>query len=136
MKCISVLQPWAWLLAHGYKDVENRTWYSRYHGPFAIHAGKRFDDECRRDLAALRERFPSIVFPPSFECGGFVGLANASGSVTTSTSRWFSGPHGILVDEARPIAFIPYRGQLGWFEVPDEIFSVGVASTSTQGSLL
>ena len=38
MKCLSILQPWAWAIIHGGKDVENRTWRTAYRGPLLIHA--------------------------------------------------------------------------------------------------
>ena len=43
MKAISIRQPWAWLIVHGYKDVENRTWATKHRGPILIHAGKTLD---------------------------------------------------------------------------------------------
>ncbi len=39
MKTISVNQPWAWLIIHGGKWIENRRWRTQYRGPLAIHAG-------------------------------------------------------------------------------------------------
>lgn len=40
MKALSLRQPWAWLVAAGLKDVENRTWPTKFRGRFLIHAGK------------------------------------------------------------------------------------------------
>lgn len=40
MKAITILQPYAHLIASGEKRVENRTWPTRYRGPLLIHAGK------------------------------------------------------------------------------------------------
>lgn len=37
-KAISVKQPWAYLLCAGIKDVENRTWPTKYRGRVYIHA--------------------------------------------------------------------------------------------------
>ena len=39
MKAISIKQPWASLIAHGIKDIENRTWRTNYRGRVLIHAG-------------------------------------------------------------------------------------------------
>lgn len=36
---ITVLQPWAWALATGFKTLENRRWKSSFRGRVAIHAG-------------------------------------------------------------------------------------------------
>lgn len=38
MKTLSIKQPWASLIAHGIKDVENRTWRTKHRGRIYIHA--------------------------------------------------------------------------------------------------
>lgn len=38
IKALSIKQPWASLIAHGIKDIENRTWATKYRGPIYIHA--------------------------------------------------------------------------------------------------
>ncbi|MFD2600180.1 ASCH domain-containing protein [Sphingobacterium corticis] len=38
MKALSIKQPWASLIAHGIKDIENRTWKTSYRGRIYIHA--------------------------------------------------------------------------------------------------
>jgi hypothetical protein len=40
MKAITILQPWASLIACGAKKIETRSWATKYRGPLAIHAGK------------------------------------------------------------------------------------------------
>jgi hypothetical protein len=39
MKAITILQPWASLVAIGAKKIETRSWATKYRGPLAIHAG-------------------------------------------------------------------------------------------------
>ncbi len=39
MKAITILQPWASLIACGEKKIETRGWPTKYRGPIAIHAG-------------------------------------------------------------------------------------------------
>ena len=42
MRALTVKAPWSWAIAHGGKDVENRTWQPPcWLGPLAIHAGAR-----------------------------------------------------------------------------------------------
>lgn len=43
MKALSIRQPWASLIAKGYKAIELRTWKRSYRGPLAIHASKKPD---------------------------------------------------------------------------------------------
>ncbi len=39
MKTITVKQPWASLIVEGLKDIENRTWSTKFRGRVLIHAG-------------------------------------------------------------------------------------------------
>lgn len=50
MKALSLLQPWASLVAVGAKRIETRSWATRYRGPLAIHASKRFPKSTREVL--------------------------------------------------------------------------------------
>lgn len=43
MKAITIKQPWATLIAEGYKEYEFRTWKIKYRGDILIHAGKGID---------------------------------------------------------------------------------------------
>lgn len=38
MKALSIKQPWASLIAHGIKDIENRTWRTHFRGRIFIHS--------------------------------------------------------------------------------------------------
>lgn len=42
MKCISLWQPWATLIALGEKTIETRSSSTDYRGPLAIHAAKKW----------------------------------------------------------------------------------------------
>jgi hypothetical protein len=95
----------------GHKDIENRSWPTRYRGRFLIHAGKQYDG--RRD----EWDWPDIEMPESFAMGGIVGQAELVGCVTESSSRWFCGPYGFVIRDARPLPFKPCRGALGFFKV-------------------
>src|SRR5574341_78437 len=45
MKALTLLQPWATLIAICAKEIETRSWYTKYRGRIAIHAAKRFPEE-------------------------------------------------------------------------------------------
>jgi hypothetical protein len=50
MKVITVIQPWATLIALGEKKFETRSWATKYRDELGIHAGKKIDKEaCRRE---------------------------------------------------------------------------------------
>jgi hypothetical protein len=46
MKALSMTQPWASLLATGRKQIETRSWRTKYRGPIAIHAATKFPPNC------------------------------------------------------------------------------------------
>lgn len=43
MKVVSLMQPWATLIALGEKSIETRSWATKYRGEIAIHASKTID---------------------------------------------------------------------------------------------
>lgn len=126
MKALSVRQPWAWLLVHGHKDIENRTWQNGFRGQLLIHAGKAMTDTEYLDVLrflASKERLRHLVdilpAPPDLERGGIVGRVDVVGCFADHASPWFMGPYGFLVRNQTTVSFRPYVGMLGLFEVPD-----------------
>jgi activating signal cointegrator 1 len=47
VKALSLTQPWASLVAEGFKLVETRSWSTPYRGPLAIHAAAGFPVDAR-----------------------------------------------------------------------------------------
>ena len=116
LKAISVRQPYAWLLVAGHKDIENRKWKTRHRGRLLVHASSRPDphiDEIRQDIY---RRF-GIRIPRHLPLGGVVGQVNIVDCVTSSSSRWFSGPVGFLCRRAKQLPFVRLTGRLGIFTV-------------------
>lgn len=119
MKALSILQPWAWLIVTGQKDIENRVWHTTYRGPVLIHAGKKYN---KRDYADDAEDFEN--YPNREELiGGIVGIATITDCVSESSSRWFNGPYGFVLKDARRFPLVPMPGQLRFFDVPDAILA-------------
>ena len=42
-KAISIKQPWSYLIASGVKDIENRTWKTKFRGRVLIQVGAKAD---------------------------------------------------------------------------------------------
>jgi activating signal cointegrator 1 len=63
MKALTIIQPFAHLIATGEKRVENRTWPTGYRGPLAIHAGKarRYDGEPVSEIARYYDIDPRVL---------------------------------------------------------------------------
>jgi len=62
VKAITIHQPWASLIAHGYKRFETRSW-TNYRGPIAIHAGLQSDFETVKMLALNYTRIWHQISP-------------------------------------------------------------------------
>ena len=121
MKALSIRQPWAWAILHG-KDIENRTWPTHFVGHFLIHAGKKFDHDGYIWLLEHRKLLNGEIPPKdSMQRGGFVGKSEVIRCVNDHPSPFFFGPWGFVLSGSMPTLFVPYRGQLGFFDVPDEI---------------
>lgn len=117
---LSIRQPWAWLIASGCKNVENRTWRTRNRGSFLVHASSSMTsaeyDACVLFVASFAPSLASIIPPLSdLPLGGIVGRATLLDCVTSHPSEWFCGPYGFVVSDAVATAFIPCKGRLGFW---------------------
>lgn len=116
MKTLSIRQPWAQLIIHHGKDIENRTWRTNYRGPLLIHASstKSWDDygiacEMAGDILG---HCPIGPFH-HIDFGCIIGIVDLVDCVSESDSPWFCGPYGLLLWNPRPINPIPVKGRLG-----------------------
>lgn len=134
MKALSVHQPWAWLIVNGYKDVENRTWRTTFRGRIYIHAGLKPDKsvsayELMKDKGGIPWEQYRRLHNMHFEAlGCIVGEVEIVDCLVpghmAQTHRWYEGPYGFLLSD--PVAYskpIPYKGQLGFFEVDLTLWS-------------
>jgi len=53
--------------------------------------------------------------PFGLDRGGIIGVASVVDIVTDSDDPWFMGARGLVLDDVRPVEFIPCRGMLGFF---------------------
>jgi hypothetical protein len=133
MRALSLTQPWAWLVVHGGKDIENRVWNTKHRGAFLIHAAKgmtmdQYDDAV---LFAL-EVDPTINMPGprDLERGGIIGATNLYTVIhplrpieMQQRLPWHMPEQfGFVLGDTRPLPFLPCKGALGFwgnFEIVD-----------------
>ncbi len=58
MKVLTIKQPFASLIAEGYKEYEFRTWNAKYRGPLLIHAGLKVDKKAMKRYESLNLDYP------------------------------------------------------------------------------
>lgn len=127
----------------------------RYRGPLLIHASAWWDayevaftfKEYIRDIWRETEHgkahagplTPNMIGEPR---GGIVGRAVAIGTVYPDGSyvstpglrgptdmRWHApGSYGLILADVEPLPFVPWKGALGLFEVPDEVVARAIAA--------
>jgi hypothetical protein len=124
MKALSIRQPWAWLILHAQKDIENRTWATKFRGPVLIHASQTMTkadyEACEIFCQGLEGYGPWWL--PHFDacrekCGGIVGQVEIVDCVNHSDSCWFTGPVGFVLAKPSVLPFRPMKGRLGFFNV-------------------
>lgn len=59
MKVLTIKQPFATLIAEGYKTYEFRTWKTKYRGELLIHAGKGIDKKAMERFKHLELDYPT-----------------------------------------------------------------------------
>ena len=121
MKAISIRQPWAWLILHAGKDIENRSWSTNIRGRILIHTGRhivRYEHEDALILATrILGRDVDCPRMADMEAGGIIGSVEIVDCITRSDSPWFFGKFGFVLKDPRPAPFFKVNGQLGFFEV-------------------
>lgn len=127
MRALSIRNPWAAAIIQGTKDVENRTWRPTARLPLtiAVHAGKAFDPFTP----------PHLDLPTQEACAHLAGTlcgvvdvvsVHHATSCHSACSVWAAdGQWHWVLGNARPIAPVPWRGQLGIFSVPDDVIITG-----------
>src|SRR5579871_5914383 len=131
MKCLSVRQPWAWLILAGIKKVENRGWAVKHRGPLVIHAGKTYDRRADVPAGTVTPAPDTLAYGAVLgvvdvvECVDFRALLMRATERVTKLELalirdpWARGPYCLLL--RRPRLFdrpLPYAGKLGLFDVP------------------
>lgn len=128
IKALSFKQPFAWLIAHGYLEVDDRSWGTPYRGPLLIHASKGLYEE----YYAYIKSHTDVPIPDRdrLEYGGVVGLAQLvlcskpealPAQLKAEQRAQFAGVHrgyyGFLFEDARPLPFMRCAGKLGLFDL-------------------
>lgn len=135
MKALSIRQPWASLIIKCGKGIENRCWPTKMRGRVLVHAAKgmtrsEYEDGILFAIDAIRadprnanatQTITLRDFGFAFDelpRGGIIGSVEIVDCVRSSDSPWFMGPYGFVLRDPQPLPFLPLKGALGFFEVP------------------
>ncbi len=144
MKILSIRQPWAWMIIHLGKDIENRNWSTKVRGRVLVHASSHRPtcnelllDARETALAALGDRYLDVMgraaeatglkgwddFYRDVPRGGIIGSVDIVDCVQRSDSPWFFGSFGFVLRNPKPLPFIPLKAQLGFFDATPDLMA-------------
>ncbi len=122
MKCLSISQPFADLIISGQKSVELRNWNTNFRGEFLIHAPIKIRiKDCKR-----------LKLNKKLVTGAIVGKATLYDVKKYNSKKEirmdrkfhlasidsYNKKFGFILKKAKPFKIpIPWKGQLGFFEV-------------------
>ena len=143
MKAITMKQPWASLIVHGIKDIENRSWRTNFRGRVLIHASGSHGRKFSVDLtdAQTKAAFATIAKETMFgnmPFGAIIGSVEIVDCVINHPSIWAEKTENYTVSMnpkihenitgkkvvynwvlANPVLFkkpIPAKGKLSFWE--------------------
>ena len=121
MKALSIIEPYASLIAYGLKRIETRSWATKYRGPILIHASAtRIPKEYRDN--------PDLAFAKGLEMhnGYIVCKANlvdcvlmteeflATVDETEKKLGFYSvGRYAWILEDVEPVEMVKAKGHLG-----------------------
>ncbi len=138
IRILSLMQPYAWMVVHGGKNIENRRWNTSYRGPFLIHASAgmtaRYYEEAmvfaRQAMGETYAPWPTLQ-PEKLQFGGIIGRARIT-AVMPPMAKWIGARYPASVDsrwhmteqfgfclaDIEPVPFTLWRGGLGLRKLP------------------
>ena len=135
MKALSIQPPWPYCITNGTKRVENRTWYTPYRGPLLIHAGKKFQTGAEYEINADSPEVDLVGMQRSPR-GAIVGVCQLiacvrEDRVAEDQRIWAGGPWCFVLANVKAFeAPIPWKGMLGFFDVPNEVVASALRSAA------
>lgn len=131
MKALTIRQPWAWLITHGPKRIENREWGTAYRGPLLIHAAKGMTRAELWQAQMFVDSFDEDLthrIPTSLARGAIVGVAELVDIIEPDSpcpDEWYTGGFGWMLANVRALTDpIPFKGALGLWTPPAEVVAL------------
>jgi hypothetical protein len=127
MKALTIKQPWATLIMRHGKDVENRTWPTKFRGRIAIHSSAKHSWAEFESAKSMIQNHcfgidPDYLKGKVSHLGAILGTVEIYDCVTSSPSPWSWGPYSFLLRDVRVLKSpIFCRGKLGLWTIDQAI---------------
>ncbi len=130
MKVLTIKQPFATLIAEGYKGYEFRTWRTKFRGDFLIHAGKSVDKKAMVRFEHLGLEYPTGCILASAYLSDCVYIDDKMVDFLAKKDplvyygilhkKEWNG-YGFQLENVRKIQPIPAKGRLSFWEYEGDI---------------
>ena len=127
-RALTVRQPWAWAIAAGVKDCENRVWWTSHRGWLAIHAASALADaadeaRCAQLLAAAGVAAPAAAQLPRSAVVAVVFVDHVLSPDQPLASAWAQPGcfHWLLRDARALKAPVPCSGQKSVWTLSEDV---------------
>ena len=122
MKCLSVSQPFADLIISGKKIIELRNWNTKFRGEFLVHAPIKIRKEDCKRLKINKKLVTGAIIGKAelYEVKkyGSIKEIKADQKFHLASKKFHDRTFGLMLKNAKLFRIpIPWKGQLGFFEV-------------------
>lgn len=153
MKALSMIEPWASLVAWGYKRIETRSWRTPFRGMIAIHASRSTEvvqnsidvrglfeaagTERPAGWPLAAEEYPLgkvVAVVRLVDCRPMdMALIHAQTRMEREFGAWAQGRFAWMLSEVRRLPDpIPCRGSLGLWNLPADVEAGALARQSIE----
>jgi hypothetical protein len=154
MKTITIKQPWAHLICSGIKDIENRTWPTKFRGRVLVHASAKPAQSGLVVNVLNEQQWSSLTYDQrillrsnTIPNSAIIGSVEIVDCVINHSSIWAEKTDSVLYHAekpiynwvlANPVLFtkpIPAKGKLSFWDFPmteEEYFNLEKIGTPTK----
>lgn len=122
LKCLSVSQPFADLIISGKKIIELRNWNTNFRGEFLIHAPIKIRTEDCKRLKINEKLVTGAIIGKAelYEVKKYNSIKEikADQKFHLASKNFHGRTYGFMLKNSKSLRIpIPYKGQLGFFEI-------------------
>lgn len=112
MKALSVIQPWASMIASGEKTIETRTYKTNYRGDLLICASRTPNPNFSKDEMDKLPKGVALCLVRIADCVPMTAIHEAAAKCQVYPKAW-----AWILEDVRAIEPFPVKGKLGLFEI-------------------
>lgn len=117
---LSIKQPWTWAIAHGFKTIETRSWYTEYRGELLIVSSLKPD----KALMDWFQKETGMKIKDQMEYGKAIAVADLvdcklmiEADQDAALCDIYPGAKSWFLENVRQIEPFPVKGQLMLYDV-------------------